>query len=141
MKAGTAILLGGVAIGAYILYKKSEAVQNLNFIPRGIGTGPGGLVLSLGIQNVSSATLYFNSFVGNLLIDGAPAGNVTLFHPTEILPGAETMVPLAIGVNLFGSLQYLINQIAAQEIQLPKIALDGNANIGTVLYPVKLQFN
>lgn len=132
------VAAGGVL---YWLWKKAEAVGNLNFIPRGVNVNSGVLQLLLGIQNPSSSPLTLNSFVGNIFVNGGAAGNVTLFNPITIQPNAETDVPITISPNVFGVLSTIINTLeSGGGVANAKISLQGQANIGTMLYPVTLQF-
>jgi LEA14-like dessication related protein len=134
------VLLVGAGVAAYLLYQRYNAIGNLNFIPRGIQGSGGQLVLLLGVQNPSSAPLSLNSFVGNLVVNGGNAGNVTLFQPVTINPNAETVVPVTIGYNVFGIVQSVLNT-AGTDLSQASVVLDGDANIGNQLFPVNLKFN
>jgi len=125
----------------YFLWRKAQAVGNLNFIPRGVNVNGGTLQLILGIQNPSSSALTLNSFVGNLLVNGGAAGNVTFFNPVTIQPNAETEIPVTISPNVFGVISSIVNTLEdGSAVTNTKIALSGQANVGTMLYPINLQF-
>jgi LEA14-like dessication related protein len=139
MKNG-GLLLAAAGIAAYFLWQKSQAIGSLNFIPRGVGIGGGGIILQLGIQNPSSTPLSLNSFVGNLLVNGGASGNVTSFQPVTIAPNSETVVPVYISPNVFGVFNTAMNMINSGSTSGLSLVLDGSANVGTVLYPVHIIF-
>lgn len=139
MKNGIWLLVAGVA--AYYLYRVFSTVSNLNFVPRGISVGNGGLSLQLGVQNITNTSLQFNGFSGSVLINGNNVGNVADFQPQILAANGESQVLFFFTPNLLGLAQQLVNLFQGGSLTGMKVQLQGTANVEGQAVPVDVNFN
>lgn len=143
MKTNTVLLLLAAGLVGVYLLKKAQAIANLNFVPRGVSFSNGGLVLQLGVQNVTNTPLQVNSFVGSVMVNGGNFGNVTAWGTQTIAPNAETIIPVTITPNIVGTFQSLLttfnNWQSGSSVSL-SVQLQGNANISGQIFPINASF-
>lgn len=134
------LLIAGAVIAGLYFFTRFRALSALQFVARNVSVSPGGLVLQVGVQNPSSADITINSLFGSVLINGNAIGDISEMLNKVIKGNSETMVPLTIAPNLFGSVALLIQNIQAGG-QLPReITFNGSANVDNNVIPLKLSF-
>jgi LEA14-like dessication related protein len=133
------LIAGAVIAGVYYL-TKLRALTSLQFVPRGVSLASGAMKFQVGVQNPSSSAITLNSLFGKILIDGFAVGDVAAVIQQSIKGNSETVIPISITPDFFGSVGLLVQNITSG-YQVPKsIELQASANIDNNIIPVKLQF-
>lgn len=136
------LLLGAAGIAAWYFFTRAGALNNLNFVPLGLGVVPGGVSVQLGVQNPTNTPITLNSFVGSLSISGSPVGSVSTFTPVTIAPNSQTPLSLYVGANYLGLASGVLNQLEGNEGSGNYNAvLSGTANVNGIALPINVQLN
>lgn len=138
MKSNSVLLLLGIGVVAFFLWKKYATFANLQFIPRGISLHGGGFQVVMGVQNTSSMPVQYNSFAGSLNVNGSNVGFVSDFQPGIIQPNAETDITLTITPNVLGIASQVMTQLQGGDVGITSATLTGSANVGGTQYPVNM---
>jgi LEA14-like dessication related protein len=133
------LLIAAAGLFAYWAYSKYRTVINLQFLPRGISTGPAGFAVQLGVQNTSNQTLQYNSFAGTLSVNGQNVANVSDFQAVPIQANAETELTINITPNIVGLISQIFSQIQSGVTGITSAVLQGTANVGGQQYNVNVQ--
>jgi hypothetical protein len=135
------LLVAAVVVGFY-LWTSAGTLNNLQFVPKGIGVQGAGFSLVLGVQNPTSNALKFSSLAASLNVNGSPVGNVSDFTPVTIAPNSETDITLMVIPNVFGVASGIINLADGNEGSGNfQSALVGTANVNGAALPVNIPFS
>jgi len=98
--------------------------MSLSVVPDGVSFDGANLVLFLGVTNASQFPIAFNSFNGQLFVNGQSVGILQDFTPQQIAPLAKTDLNL----KFFPNVGLLISDIVAavQNPSTQTISIQGN---------------
>lgn len=136
------LILAGVAVWAWTKYSAS---LQLSFQPRGISFDGGNIVVKLGIINQSTSPISFNSFNGQLIINGTAVGLIQDFTAQTIVANGETDLNLIFqpyAGQLLSSIENFLQNPTGQQIQITgqlvaeNIPISINQSFNTASLPI-----
>lgn len=140
------IIGGGIlaVFGAWWLYKKGSAIQNLSILVQDIAvlfkSTAFQINLSLIVNNSSNEVLKFLSFTGNVFSDSQVIGTIDIAKPVTIAAKSVTTVPLTASVPLTNIASSLLSMFAQKKMATEGI-LKGTVTLsGGISIPVYYAF-
>jgi hypothetical protein len=136
-----------IAGGAFVLSKMATAnvASRLNFVLGGISTSFSGInpivTVNLIVQNPTSGSFTVNSIVGNVLVNGALIGNISMFTPVQIPANGQVPLPLNILLNPVQVLTDVLNLLAGTAGSQVVVIVQGTANVDNLTIPIAIQYN
>lgn len=138
MKSSVIFLLIGGGIILWLL-TKAQSIGSLNFVPRGLSTSSGAVLVQLGIQNPTSNQITLRSLVGSLIVNGSNVGDVSNFTTTTIQPNSETGIIVRVTPNYLGLASGLLNSIEDFGATQLTASLQGSANVEGQTLPLQIR--
>jgi LEA14-like dessication related protein len=138
MKLGTVALIATIGAGAIYLSNLGIAANTTTIIFSGVQIKSiTDFMLSFMIQNVSNATIQFNSMTGMVSVNGSQLGNISTFQAVTIPGNSQQQVNIEFQPSLLS-----IPGTVMSFIQSPGSTLDfniqGNANVNSLVLPFNL---
>jgi len=123
--------LGGLIL--YSLFRKSTALNDLIFFPKGIKSvkfqsGSPVIDLNIGVSNVSNQAFTLNAVAGELWTNQTYIGYVSSFDRVTIHPRSEATVLVRVKLSLIGLVSQLIDGLS-NGTWTQNLELDMQANI------------
>lgn len=143
-RSDTYLLLAAAAGVGYWFYSKARALGNLVFSP---GTvlgmqfinGMPVITLSIIVQNTSGASLFLQSFAGNVYSNDTLIGNVYNFVPVSIPGNSQISMPVQVQLQPLGVANDIINAFSTGNFT-QQIDIRGGANVNGFQLPVIINF-
>lgn len=140
----TGLFVGG-ALLAYNAFTKANALQTLNFYPKGVsGISFEGVTpiikLNLAIQNTSNQQMVIRSLAGNLFANGFLIGNVSSYNVLAIRPNAESIFSITVRLSLLGVVQDIIDAIKGNGFS-QEIEFQARANVDRYNIPINIKYS
>lgn len=143
-KNSNVLLLAGVGVIAWWLYRKASAAGNLVFSPGNVTAmdfvdlNPT-ITFTIYAQNTSGTDLQLNSLAANITSNGSLIGNVGNFLP-QIIPGnSNTPIQLTGSLQILGIVNDVIRAFQYKNIQ-QQLELVGAVNVNGIQAPLSLKF-
>lgn len=137
MKNVSGFVLLGVGVAAAFFLMRAKNVANVaTFGFQNLKIQGSKIVISLAVNNPTSISLKFNSFVGQVVVKGKVIANITGFTPVIINANSQSIVNLNFSVSTIGLLQFGLAVFNANNFKNLKPTLKGTANINGAALPV-----
>lgn len=137
MKNVTGFVLLGVGVAAAFFLMRAKNVANVaTFGFQNLKIQGSKVVISLAVNNPTSISLKFNSFVGQIIVKEKVIANITGFTPVTINANSQSIVNLNFSVSTIGLLQFGLAVFNASNFKNLKPTLKGTANINGAALPV-----
>ena len=137
MKKG--IVLIGLGVAAFYLFRKLKLSQSVNILFRNLKVG-GSLLkpelkLELAIQNATLVPVTFKSFTGNVYVNGEYLSNFSSFGDQKIAANSESMITITARPGILSAAKNIIAFLKNPK-QKFIAELKGSANINNIPVPV-----
>lgn len=144
------ILLAGVALisGVALFARKRQALKNLDYrivdvkfqkINNLLEVLALKVKLILEVNNPSSTSLGFKSFVGNITYNGSLLGNFKLYDPIDLTPQKSTRIEIPVTASTISLLGELF--LSVKNGELKPVDVNGLLKVGAMDIPVHQTVN